>query len=111
MTDTAQAPDSEQTKKLMASTSSPPTEDEVAGIMASRIADQVDFELAQTMMKSTPNGCLCAELDAGQVCIVCRARSQAERHCRKCSVGLFEGDETLRRKCTECYYNENPNAP
>lgn len=83
----------------------------MVAIIASRIADHVDYVLAQTMMKSTPNGCLCSELDAGEVCIACRARSKAERHCLKCGVGLFEGDETLRRKCTECYYNENPDAP
>jgi hypothetical protein len=44
------APDSERTKKLMATASNPPTEDEVASIMASRIADQVDFDLLNELL-------------------------------------------------------------
>jgi hypothetical protein len=41
---TESAPDSERTKKLIAEASNPPTEDEIVGIMASRIADQIDFQ-------------------------------------------------------------------
>lgn len=51
MTATKIAPDSERTKELMASTSTPPTEDEVVAIMASRIADQVDFDLTEEISK------------------------------------------------------------
>lgn len=53
----------------------------------------------------TENGCTCRFLNAGQVCISCRARAEAEHKCRKCGVGLFEGDETARHKCSSCYYN------
>lgn len=54
----------------------------------------------------TENGCTCRFLNAGQICISCRARSQAEQKCSNCGVGLFHGDETARHKCSSCYYEE-----
>lgn len=45
------APDSVATQQLMKSTSNPPTEDEVIGIVASRIADQVDFDVARALFE------------------------------------------------------------
>ena len=62
-------------------------------------------------MDISPNGCTCHFLHPGQVCISCRGRSKSEQKCRKCGVGLFEGDETARHKCSNCYYDENPDAP
>lgn len=63
-------------------------------------------------MDISPNGCTChllhlfGVLHAGQVCISCRGRAKAEQKCSKCGVGLFEGDETARHKCSNCYYEE-----
>ena len=44
------APDSEHTKKLMAAASNPPTENEIVSIVASRISDQVDFDLLNELL-------------------------------------------------------------
>lgn len=39
------APESDRTKKLMSELSDPPTEDEIISVQASRIADQVDYDI------------------------------------------------------------------
>lgn len=56
-------------------------------------------------MLSTPNGCMCHLLKDGQVCIACRGRAKATAECTGCKVGLMPGEETERKKCTECYYD------
>lgn len=66
---------------------------------------------SETPMDISPNGCTCHFLHAGQVCISCRGRAKAEQKCSKCGVGLFDGDETARHKCSNCYYDEHPEAP
>lgn len=62
------------------------------------------------MLISTANGCTCHAItgDSGErkTCISCRGRSEAKRHCRNCGTGLFDGTETERLTCTECYWDE-----
>lgn len=61
------------------------------------------------MTLSTLNGCTCHHL-SGAVCVACcgRALGLAKGYwCLACGVGLQEGVERSRKRCTECFY-ESP---